>query len=191
MPVSTTIGSRARREAGVSVFAASLVAWLAGSTVGGTAEGVLSATPHSGSVDTGAPASSPVSGSTDRDGHTVRIALVVDGDDIATATLADTPAGRAFAATLPITLDMEDRFGQAKIGSLPEKLPHGGPSRVFEPAAGHIYYWPLDDTVAVVTADLGPSIPAPGLVALGAVDTGLDALHSAGNRFEMTIEPAD
>ena len=54
-------------------------------------------------------------------GVAVRIELVV-GDKIATATLSDTPEARDFAAMLPVTLDMDDRFGLAKASQLPREL---------------------------------------------------------------------
>jgi hypothetical protein len=172
------------------VFAASLIAWLAGSTFGETADAISAATPRSATADTVAAQSSPGLVSADRNGHAVRIALIVGGDQVATATLADTSAARDFAAMLPVTIETEDRLGQGKVGLLPDELTHRDDDRVADPAAGHVYYWPPDGTLAVVTAELGPSIPEPGLVPLGVVDTGLDALTSAGNRFDMTIQLA-
>jgi hypothetical protein len=106
------------------------------------------------------------------------------------ATLADTPTAREFAATLPVSVEMEDRFGQAKTGQLPDELPDDDAAGLLDPSAGHLAYWPPDDTLVVVTTDLGPSIPEPGLVVLGVVDTGLDALAATNDRFEVTIEPA-
>jgi len=75
----------------------------------------------------------------------------------------------------------------ANAGRLLDALAYGEAGRVFDPVAGGTYYWPRDGTLAILTTDLGPSIPAPGLVPLGVVDTGLEALTSAGNRFQMTI----
>lgn len=178
--MSTAIDSRNRLEAGVSVFAASLVAWFTASLTGGTVASGSSS--HSVAADTGSPAAAVSAGA-------FRIALVV-GDDVATATLADTPAAREFAATLPLTIDTEDRFGQAATGQLPHGLRSGDDDPVVDPAPGGLYYWAEDRSIAVVTTDLGPSVPAPGLVRLGAVDAGLDVLASAGNHFRMTIRPA-
>jgi hypothetical protein len=116
----------------------------------------------------------------------VRIELTV-GDRVATATLADSQAAREFAATLPVTVDVHDRFGQAKTADLPYGLNTGAGARVFDPVPGGLYYWPPDAAIAVVTTDLGPSIPAPGLVLLGRIDGGLDALAGAGDEGRMTI----
>jgi len=38
--------------------------------------------------------------------------------------------------------------------------------------------------------DLGQSIPDPGLVRLGVLDSGLDAIDSAGNRFTVQLDLA-
>lgn len=181
--MSTAIDSRTRLEAGVSVFAASLIAWFAALLIGGTV--VSGSNSHSVAADRGSPAAAVSAGA-----HgTFRIALVV-GDGVATATLADTPAAREFATTLPLTIDTEDRFGQAAIGQLPHGLRAGDDDPVVDPAPGGLYYWAQDRTIAVLTTDLGASVPAPGLVRLGAVDAGLDVLASAGNHFRMTIRPA-
>jgi hypothetical protein len=40
-------------------------------------------------------------------------------------------------------------------------------------------------------ADDGQTIPQPGLVRLGTIDTGLEVIAAASNDFEMTIEPLD
>ena len=158
--MSATTGYRSPVETGFSLVAAALIAGLVGSMAGGTAE------------DTAGTSVAAATGS---------------ADAVVTATLADTPAASEFAAALPITVEAENWFGQAVIGRLPEGLPVENADRLVDPAAGHIYYWPPDGRIVVVTTDLGPSIPAPGLVELGVVDNGLDELASAGSRFDMSI----
>jgi hypothetical protein len=155
--VSATTPYRSPVETGISLVAAALIAGLAGSMVGGTVQGL---------TGTSAPPAA---------------------DAVVTATLVDTPAAEEFAAALPITVEAENWFGQAVIGRLPEGLPVENADRLVDPAAGHIYYWPPDGRIVVVTTDLGPSIPAPGLVDLGVVDSGLGDIPSAGNRFDMSI----
>ena len=63
--------------------------------------------------------------------------------------------------------------------------------RVFDPAVGEIYYSAPSSTFAIFYDDLGQSIPNPGLVRLGAVDTGMDRIADAGNRFTVQIYLAD
>ena len=62
---------------------------------------------------------------------------------------------------------------------------------VFDPAVGQIYYSAPSSTFAVFYTDLGQSVPEPGLVRLGAVDTDLDRIADAGNRFTVRIDLAD
>jgi hypothetical protein len=117
-------------------------------------------------------------------------ALVVDGH-IATATLADIPAAHQFAAMLPVELEMRDPFGQAKSGALPRALDVGNAARVFDRATGGVYYCPDGGYLAVFYDDLGQQVPPSGLVRLGVVDRGLDAIASAGNRFTVRIDLVD
>jgi hypothetical protein len=82
---------------------------------------------------------------------------------------------------------MKDPFGQAKTGQLPRALAVAGaePSRSY--AVGDLAYWSPSNGVAVVYDALGRSVPPPGLVHLGTVQTGLCDIASAGNDFTMTI----
>jgi hypothetical protein len=183
---------RNRRGADTSLAAAALVALLAVCTGSISVFSVLqspgrnSAEGQSGLASVTPSAGASIPGSVERDGTFVRIELVA-GDEIATATLDDTPEARAFAAMLPITVDMEDPFGQAKTGQLPRALPLDDPKRSRSYAAGDLSYWSPSRKIAVVYDVLGRSVPPPGLVRLGTVQTGLQAIASAGNDFTMTI----
>jgi hypothetical protein len=102
--------------------------------------------------------SASIPGARERDGTSVRIELVAS-DEIAIATLDDTPEARAFAAMLPITVDMEDPFGQAKTGRLPRALPLDAPERSRSYAAGDLAYWSPSGRIAVVyDALVGPCL---------------------------------
>ena len=127
--------------------------------------------------------------SADRDPGSLRIELVV-GDEIATATLNDTPAARAFAAMLPVTVDMDDAFGQVKAGRLPGALDVEEVARSRSYAAGDLSYWSPSGKLAIVYDALNELVPPPGLVRLGTVDAGLGAIASAGNDVTMTIRSA-
>ena len=115
------------------------------------------------------------------------------GGNVATAVLDDTAAAREFAAALPLTVRLSDPMGQAKSGPLPfsRSLDVAEADRTFQTTVGELVYWPPSSTVAVVYDDLGHSVPAPGLVRLGVVDSGLDSISTAGRRFDVHIEPAD
>ena len=172
-----------RNWAGAVVAAASLVGVLAGCSFVSTAGGLDTPVPSTATLSLPGTPAPPSTGS-------VRIVLRF-GDDLAAATLADTPEAREFAATLPLELDLRDPMGQAKSGPLPQPIDVGGVEPVFSPTAGQIYYSAPSATFAVFYADLGQSIPDPGLVRLGTVDTGLDRLAGAGNRFTVRIDLAN
>jgi hypothetical protein len=187
--VTTPIRHRPRRGAAASLAVAALVGLLfsvwhsPGRNAGEGRSGLVSATP-SASASIARGGSSPES--SERDGTSLWIDLVA-GDEIATATLDDTPEARAFAATLPITVEMEDRFGQAKTGLLPRPVPLADAGRSRSYAAGDLSHWSPSGRIAVVYDTLGRSVPPPGLVRLGTVQTGLRAIASAGDDFTMTI----
>jgi hypothetical protein len=110
-------------------------------------------------------------------------------DHTVAATLTDTPAARDFAANLPATLVLRDTWGQAKTGQLPQPIQVAGTDTVTKPLAGGIYYWPDTGTLAVYYDDLGQSVPPPGLIRLGTVDTGVvDQIADAGGLFTVRID---
>ena len=142
----------------------------------------------------GAPANTPMAGdgsTTDhRRSQTVRIRMTV-GDKSATATLADNLTARDFASLLPVTLTMNDLFGLEKPGTLPRALDEGGEA-VFTYEVGQLGYWSPGRALAVVYAVGGQrSIPSPGLIPLGTVDAGLEAIAEGGDSFQLRIEQID
>ncbi len=76
------------------------------------------------------------------------------------------------------------------LGRLARPLDLTGADRVFGTTVGEITYWSPSDTLAIVYDGLGPTVPGPGLVRLGMVDTGLDDLADAGNRGSVRIDLA-
>jgi hypothetical protein len=194
--MNTATPCRGRRQAGAAPVAAALVALLAvivallaGRPGGDAAESVSGPISPTSSANTSSAPARLVPVPSDRAGAAARIELVV-GDEIATATLADTPEARAVAAILPVSVEMDDGFGQAKTGRLPGELGIDDAARARSYAAGDLSYWSPSSKIAVVYDALGESVPAPGLVRLGTVDTGLSAIASAGNDFTMTIRAA-
>lgn len=121
---------------------------------------------------------------------TVRIRLIIGGD-VATATLEDSAAARAFTAMLPTTIHMHDLFGREKPGRLPRELSIDRATREFDYQVGELAYWAPGNDIAIFYADDGQTIPQPGLVRLGTIDTGLEVIAAAGNDFQMTIQPLD
>jgi hypothetical protein len=115
--------------------------------------------------------------------------------EVVRATLTDTAAARQFAAKLPLTLDLRDPMGQAKSGRLPAPIEHASAESTIDPEVGGIYYVPDRAMIAIFYDDLGQTVPPPGLVRLGTVDTGpdagSDAIAAAGNRIRVLIDAAD
>jgi hypothetical protein len=109
-------------------------------------------------------------------------------DGQATATLDDTPAAREFAAMLPLQLTLHGAMGQPKTGRLPYSIDDPDADRVVDPDVADIYYWPPSGDIGIFYDDLGQSVPPPGMVRLGSVDSGLDAIASAGSRFMVWID---
>lgn len=118
----------------------------------------------------------------------MRIRLRV-GDAVATATLRDNATARDFASLLPLRLCMHDLFDREKPGELPRALVAGGrPQSTYE--VGQLGYWASSHDLAIYYRNDGERIPAPGIVIIGQIDTGLDAIAVAGDDFRLTIEPA-
>lgn len=107
------------------------------------------------------------------------------------ATLSDSAAGREFAALLPLTLDVRDPMGQAKSGHLRTPLTASDDAMVTDPEVGGLYYVPDSQMVAVFYDDLAQSVPAPGLIRLGAVTGDLTPIGAAGNRVRVRVAVAD
>ncbi|KRE31463.1 cyclophilin-like fold protein [Agromyces sp. Soil535] len=119
--------------------------------------------------------------------ETVRIRLRI-GDAEATATLDDSYAARDFASLLPVTLQMHDLFGREKPGALPRELEIRGAPHEYDYEIGEVAYWPPSHDLVLFYAHDGQSIPAPGLVRLGTIDSGLEVIASAGDSFPLTVE---
>jgi hypothetical protein len=172
-PMGTTLRS-IRRQGGALLAAACVVATLSACSGDDT---TVSSTQPSSRFATTLPVST----------DSLRIEMHI-GDDLATATLAGTPAARDLAAMLPLQLDLSDPMGQAKSGRLPGSLDLTGAEPVFDPAVGELYYWPPSDTIAIFYEDFGHSIPDPGLVRVGTVDSGMDRIAEAGNDFTVRMD---
>lgn len=118
----------------------------------------------------------------------VRIQLTV-GNRHATATLRDNATARDFALLLPVTLSMGDLFGREKLGALPRPLTAGPAQTTYQ--AGDLGYWSPGHDLAVYYHDDGQRIPSPGIVIIGQIDSGLDAIATAGDRFQLHITRLD
>jgi hypothetical protein len=177
--MNVTARPHSRLRAGALLVAATLAVMLAGCSI---------SVPGSGSDQTLPAASTAPTVLTSPRASTGSVRVVLRlSNGLATATLDDTPAAREFAAMLPLQLKLHDPMGQAKSSPLPRPIDATGGEPVFDPAVGEIYYSAPNSTFAIFYDDLGQSIPDPGQVRLGTVDTGTHRIAEAGNRFTVQI----
>jgi len=113
------------------------------------------------------------------------------GDSTAEVTLTDTKTSRAFAATLPVTVQMSDMLERELYGALPQPLITVERDRQTDYQAGQLVYWPPGPGLAVYYEHAGPPVPGPGVDALGSVDSGLDAFTGQDGAADVTIARAD
>jgi hypothetical protein len=74
---------------------------------------------------------------------------------------------------------------------LPRALNQAG-AAVFTYQVGQIGYWAPGRALAVIYDVEGAgTIPHPGLVPLGTIDSGLELTTDAGGKFQLHIEPAN
>ncbi|MFI1212550.1 cyclophilin-like fold protein [Streptomyces sp. NPDC020802] len=119
----------------------------------------------------------------------MRIRLTA-GETVLYAILDDSATARDFASLLPLTLRMHDLFKREKYGHLPRSLAAGGEPR-FSYEIGHIAYWSPGPDIAVFYDHDGQSIPTPGIVILGEIDSGADAFKKYDGTVDVTIEAVD
>jgi hypothetical protein len=87
---------------------------------------------------------------------------------------------------LPLTLTMSDLFGREKFGHLPRAISDDG-KRVRTYAVGDLIYWSPGPDVAIFYRYDGQPIPAPGIIVIGKVESGVKTLSIPGS-VEVTIE---
>jgi hypothetical protein len=134
--------------------------------------------------------SAPVASAPGQPATAERVAVRVPGG-LATVTLDDTRAARAFAEMLPLRLTLHDPMGQAKSGRRPSAIDVVGAATDLDPKVGELCYWAPSHMVVILYDDLGQTVPPPGLIRLGVVDSSLSSISTAGNRFPVRIETAD
>jgi hypothetical protein len=107
----------------------------------------------------------------------MRIQISVNGKVLATATLDNNATARDFAARLPLNVNLKDYAATEKIADLPGALSTQGAPDAYTPAAGDISYYAPWGNLAIFYKDGHHS---KGLVRLGRLDSGVDALQRLG-----------
>jgi hypothetical protein len=96
-----------------------------------------------------------------------------------TATLADNETAHDFASLLPLTMTMNDLFQREKFGHLPRAISEAGkPTHTYE--VGDLIYWSPGPDLAVFYRHDGQRIPDPGVIVIGKLDAGAEALDVPG-----------
>lgn len=116
---------------------------------------------------------------------TMKMRITVNGKAI-TATLIDSETTRDFISLLPLTLTMNDLFGREKFGHLPRAISEEG-KRTQTYEVGDVIYWSPRQDVAMFYRHDGQSIPSPGIIVMGKIDSGFEALNVPGS-IKVTIE---
>ena len=115
----------------------------------------------------------------------MNIRLTVNGKAMA-ATLIDSGTTHDFISLLPLTLTMNDLFEREKFAHLPRAISTEG-KRTHAYEVGDIAYWAPGPDVAVFYRHDGQKIPAPGVIVIGKIDSGMEDLDVPGS-VRVTFE---
>jgi hypothetical protein len=101
-----------------------------------------------------------------------------------TATLVDSETTEDFLSLLPLTLTLSDYRETEKISDLPRRLSTAGAPEGLDPEVGDITYYAPWGNLAIFYRDFDYS---PGLVKLGRIDSGIEALAGSGGEVTVTV----
>ena len=120
------------------------------------------------------------------DTNTMKIRLTINGTAIG-ATLVTNATAKDFLSLLPMTLTLEDYAATEKIAYPPRKLSTAGAPPGSDPSVGEIAYYAPWGNLAIFYRD---APYARGLIPLGRIDSGIEALSVSGP-LKVTIEPVE
>jgi hypothetical protein len=121
----------------------------------------------------------------DEQANTMKISLKVK-DKVMSATLIDSETTRDFISLLPLTLTMNDLFRREKFAHLPRAISTKG-KRTHTYEVGQLIYWSPGPDLAIYYRHDGQEIPDPGIIVIGKIDSGVEALDLPGS-VKVTIE---
>jgi hypothetical protein len=111
------------------------------------------------------------------------------GDQAVTATLNSSEAARDLVAMLPLSIRMRDHLRREKTGPLPRPLSErteGTP--IYQ--SGDLGYWRPGGNFVIFYRHGGLTIPSPGIVLLGRLNSGAEIFDVPGP-VEVTVELID
>ena len=120
-----------------------------------------------------------------QDSYVVRVRMLL-GQHEAVVALQDNPASRDFLSLLPLTLTFEDYNRIEKISTLPRKLQTAGAPSSCDPDVGTFAYYAPWGNLSLFYRDFRHS---PGLIPLGHVESGMEALAAQSGDFDIRLEP--
>jgi hypothetical protein len=106
-----------------------------------------------------------------------RLQMDVDGTPV-TMTLDDSAASRDFVSLLPLEITLEDYAATEKVSDLPRRLSISGAPAGTTPVTGDVTYYAPWGNLAIFYKNFGY---AKGLVKLGTIDSGMEALRRAAS----------
>jgi hypothetical protein len=113
----------------------------------------------------------------------IRIKL---GNQVVTGSLNSSEAAKNFISMLPLTIEMDDHLRREKTGVIPEPLSERTPgSPTYE--LGDLGYWRPRNSFVIFYRQDGLTIPGPGIVRLGKIDSGIEIFDRPGT-VEVTVE---
>ena len=117
------------------------------------------------------------------EGQRIRIRM---GDQTVTATLNSSEAARDLIAMLPLSIRMRDHLRREKTGPIPGPLSaRTGGSPNYQ--SGDLGYWRPGGNFVIFYRHDGLTIPSPGIVLLGRVNSGAEIFDVPGP-VEVTVE---
>jgi hypothetical protein len=117
------------------------------------------------------------------DAQRIRIRM---GDQVVTATLNNSEAAQDLIAMLPLSIRMRDHLRREKTGPLPRPLSERTEGRA-NYQSGDLGYWRPGGNFVIFYRQDGLTIPSPGIVLLGRVNSGAEIFDVPGP-VEVTVE---
>lgn len=113
------------------------------------------------------------------DAEGIRIELV-RAEQVASAVVENSTAGKALLERLPLTVQLRDSFGLAMVGEVPRLPVAQGVPLSCGVGVGELGYSPTDQAIAVFHSPQAALFSTPEVVRLGVVTDGLEAILDGG-----------
>lgn len=119
---------------------------------------------------------------------TMKLKITI-GKTILTASLVKSKTTDDFIKLLTLDLTMNDLFGREEYGALPKSISTDAKA-FFRYEVGDIGYWSPSHDLAIYYKDDGETIPNPGIIILGKIQSDMKAFSVPGS-VKVEIELTD